>query len=70
MIAGAVTGDAIDLGFRAFASGDQAVWVQNNDTAGTLKLEAPGGSVLDTLTLSGQYVSASFPSYRTTTAAR
>ena len=60
MIAGAVTGDAIDLGFQAFASGDQAVWVQNNDTAGTLKIETPGGSVLETLTLSGRYTSANF----------
>ena len=60
IIAGAVTGDAIDLRFQAFASGDQAVWVQNNDTAGTLKLETSGGTVLDTLILSGQYASVQF----------
>ena len=58
-IVGAVTGDAIDLRFQAFTSGDQAIW-QQNGTTGTLTLETAGGSTLAALTLSGQYTSANF----------
>lgn len=58
-IVGAATGDAIDLRFQAFTSGDQAIW-QQNGTTGTLTLETAGGVTLAALTLSGQYTSADF----------
>ena len=58
-IAGAVAGDNIDLDFQAFAAGDKVVWTQSGAT-GTLKLETSGGTVLDTLTLTGTYTSANF----------
>ena len=58
-IAGAVTGDSIDLRFQSFASGDKAVWQQNGST-GTLTLETSGGSTLQTLVLMGSYASADF----------
>jgi autotransporter-associated beta strand protein len=58
-IAGAVTGDGIDLGFLAFASGDHAVWQQNGAT-GTLTVETAGGTTLAALTLAGTYQTAGF----------
>ena len=58
-IAGAVTGNSIDLRFQSFASGDKAVWQQNGST-GTLTLETSGGSTLQTLVLMGSYASADF----------
>ena len=58
-IAGATPGDAIDLRFQAFASGDKVVW-QQNGSGGTATLETPGGTVLQTLTLTGTYQSSNF----------
>ncbi|MGA8819961.1 MAG: autotransporter-associated beta strand repeat-containing protein, partial [Xanthobacteraceae bacterium] len=56
-IAGAATGDFIDLQFQTFASGDEVVWQQNGST-GTLTLETSGGWTQ--LTLAGTYTSANF----------
>jgi autotransporter-associated beta strand protein len=58
-IAGAAASDNIDLRFQAFTSGDKVVWHQNGAT-GTLMLETSAGSVLQSLTLEGQYTWANF----------
>jgi hypothetical protein len=58
-IAGAAFGDNIDLRFQAYAAGDKTVWQQNGAT-GKLMLETAGGTVLQSLTLAGQYTSGEF----------
>ena len=58
-ISGFAIGDGIDLGFQGFVSGDKAVW-QQNGASGVLSLETSGGTVLDTLNLTGQYSSPEF----------
>jgi fibronectin-binding autotransporter adhesin len=59
-IAGATTGDAIDLRYQAFASGDVAVWNQATANTGTLSVATSGGATLTSLNLVGQYVSSDF----------
>jgi hypothetical protein len=61
-IGGTITGavaDTIDLTFQSFAAGDQAVWQQSGST-GILSIETSTGSVLETLSFSGQYTSSDF----------
>jgi hypothetical protein len=58
-IAGAVAGDNLDLGFIAFATGDNAVWQQAGGT-GTLSLLNSSGATMAALDMSGQYTTADF----------
>jgi RTX calcium-binding nonapeptide repeat (4 copies) len=58
-VIGARAGDTIDFGSQLFAAGDQSVWQQNGAT-GTLMIEDSNGTVLQTMTLTGQYASADF----------
>jgi hypothetical protein len=58
-IVGMVFGDSIDLQFQTFATGDKCVWQQSGAT-GTLSLETSGGTVLQSLTLTGEYGPSSF----------
>ncbi|MGA8816379.1 MAG: autotransporter-associated beta strand repeat-containing protein, partial [Xanthobacteraceae bacterium] len=55
-IAGAVAGDAIDLAFTSFATGDQAVWSQTSASAGVLSLvDGNNGATLASLNLTGSF---------------
>jgi hypothetical protein len=58
-IAGMIFGDSIDLQFQTYSVGDMCVWQQSGAT-GTLSLETSGGTVLQSLTLTGQYGTSSF----------
>ncbi|MFZ2065926.1 MAG: hypothetical protein WAV27_08070 [Xanthobacteraceae bacterium] len=58
-IAGATTGDHIDLGFLNFAAGDKAIWQQTGAT-GTLSVETGGGAILTVLALAGTYATGDF----------
>ncbi len=58
-VVGAQAGDVIDFLGTTFAAGDKLVWQQNGAT-GSLMLETAGSTVLETLTLAGQYASTDF----------
>jgi probable HAF family extracellular repeat protein len=58
-ISGFQPGGIIDLTSESFVAGDKCVWQQNGGT-GSLALETSGGTLLDTLTLSGQYSTVDF----------
>jgi autotransporter-associated beta strand protein len=59
IIAGAVSGDNIDLAFHTFAAGDHATW-QQNGANGTLSLLDGSNAALASLTLAGTFTTANF----------
>jgi hypothetical protein len=59
-INGAFDGDDIDLRFQPYATGDHIVWDQAGADSGTLSLDASDGTSLQTLALTGRYVTQDF----------
>jgi hypothetical protein len=54
-------GDAIDLDFVSFSSGEHAVWTENgSNTGGVLSVLDSGNNTLATLNLTGIYLSSQF----------
>jgi autotransporter-associated beta strand protein len=56
----AAPGDAIDLRYQSFTSGDHAVWQQTAGQSGTLTLLDGSGAVLANLNLVGRYATSQF----------